>query len=65
MSNKYCPICGEENKCMSGSGEHGNCWCDLEVFPNEILELVPAESLRKHCICKNCLDKYKEDHKIS
>ncbi|MDR6999792.1 cysteine-rich CWC family protein [Neobacillus niacini] len=63
MSNKYCPICGEENQCMTGAGEHGNCWCDSKTFPNEILELVPAESIRKHCICKKCLDQYKEEHK--
>ncbi|MCH6266906.1 MULTISPECIES: cysteine-rich CWC family protein [Neobacillus] len=62
MANKYCPICGEANGCMSGAGEHGNCWCDAEVFPNEILELVPAESIRKDCICKKCLDKFREEH---
>ncbi|MED3564439.1 cysteine-rich CWC family protein [Bacillus xiapuensis] len=63
MANKYCPICGEENKCMGGSGARGGCWCDKEVFPNEIFALVPEESIRKHCICKNCLDQYKEEHK--
>jgi len=61
LANKYCPICGEENKCMTGAEEHGNCWCDKEIFPNEIFELVPAESRRKHCICKICLNKYKEE----
>ncbi|GHH98721.1 cysteine-rich CWC family protein [Neobacillus kokaensis] len=60
MANKYCPICGEKNKCMSGAVEHGNCWCDAEVFPNEIFKLVPEESRRKHCICQNCLTKFKD-----
>lgn len=59
MANKYCPICGEENKCMAESGE--GCWCVQESFPKEILELVPEESKNKHCICKNCLSKYKEE----
>lgn len=63
MANKYCPLCGEENKCMAGKVEHGNCWCDQEGgFPKGIFELVPPESGGKHCICKNCVDKYREEH---
>jgi hypothetical protein len=49
---------------MAGAGEHGSCWCDKEEFPNDIFELVPLESRRKHCICKKCLNKYKEEQKI-
>lgn len=64
MTNKYCPICGEENKCMAGDAEHGKCWCDKEAFPKGIFELVPEESLRKHCICKKCLEKFREKEKI-
>lgn len=45
---------------MAGNGEDGSCWCNKEEFPQGIFELVPPESRRKHCICKNCLDKYKE-----
>ncbi|NRD80121.1 cysteine-rich CWC family protein [Bacillus sp. BRMEA1] len=62
MTNKYCPICEKENECMSGAGEHGNCWCDKEEFPVEIFDLVPVESRRKHCICKSCLMKFKENN---
>lgn len=65
MSNKYCPICGEENNCMAGAEEHGNCWCDKEIFPNGVFDLVPVESQKKHCICKNCLSKYIEEQKIN
>ncbi|MFJ8236134.1 cysteine-rich CWC family protein [Ureibacillus sp. NPDC094379] len=64
MTNKYCPICNKENECMTGAGEHGNCWCDIEEFPNGIFELVPVESRRKHCICKKCLNKYMEEQKV-
>lgn len=63
MANKYCPICGEENGCMAGAKD-GHCWCNNETFPSGVFELVPAESQKKHCICKNCLDKYKEEHNI-
>ncbi|MBD1379586.1 cysteine-rich CWC family protein [Metabacillus arenae] len=64
MANIYCPMCGEKNDCMTGAGEHGNCWCDKEVFPNEIFKLVPEESRRKHCVCINCFTKFKEEQKI-
>lgn len=59
MDKNYCPICKGENHCMTSVGEQGNCWCFAEEFPKEIFELVPEESKRKHCICKNCLNKYK------
>lgn len=65
MENNYCPICGEENHCLAGTVEHGNCWCDQEGgFPEGILELVPKESRRKHCICKNCLDKFRKEAEL-
>ncbi|KAB2332094.1 cysteine-rich CWC family protein [Cytobacillus depressus] len=65
MTNKYCPICGEENKCMTNGSEQGQCWCNEEKFPVGIFDLVPEESRRKHCICKNCLNKYKEEQNNS
>jgi len=46
---------------MAGTADH--CWCDQEVFPSGIFELIPEESRRKHCICKNCVDKYREENK--
>lgn len=64
MANKYCPICGEENKCMARTAEKGNCWCDAEGgFPKGIFELVPIESRGQHCICKKCVDQYREEAK--
>ncbi|QGQ48688.1 cysteine-rich CWC family protein [Metabacillus sediminilitoris] len=50
-----CPICSKGNNC----GYH-SCWCTKEYFPKEIFELVPDNQLRKSCICKECLDKFKE-----
>jgi hypothetical protein len=45
---------------MADPKEHGNCWCDKEVFPKGLFEKVPVESQKKHCICKNCLDNYEQ-----
>jgi hypothetical protein len=49
---------------MTGSGKNDTCWCSAEKFPNEIFELVPAESKRRHCICKKCLSTFKKEQKI-
>jgi len=59
LANTICPICKDENKCKTGAGENkDSCWCTIEKFPKEIFALLPEESLRKHCICKNCLETY-------
>ncbi|ALC89073.1 hypothetical protein AM500_04150 [Bacillus sp. FJAT-18017] len=57
MAGKRCPICGGENGCMAGERE--TCWCAYEEFPQGIFELVPPESLRKDCICRSCLHKFR------
>nr|WP_106782711.1 cysteine-rich CWC family protein [Lysinibacillus timonensis] len=62
MSNKYCPLCKKTNDCMVNSKE-GNCWCYGEEFSKEIFHLVPNESRRKHCICKECLDQFRTEQK--
>ncbi|WP_416150860.1 cysteine-rich CWC family protein [Salipaludibacillus sp. HK11] len=62
MSNIYCPICGEQNNCMARKVEYGACWCNEEdAFPKGIFKLVPPESKGKHCICRSCLIKYREE----
>jgi len=61
MTTDNCPICGEENKCLVGTVEQSNCWCNnAGRFPNGVFELVPEESQGKHCICKKCVDLYKQ-----
>ncbi|WP_096199881.1 cysteine-rich CWC family protein [Bacillus sp. FJAT-45350] len=57
VNSKSCPLCGSSNDCSKAEG----CWCNDEKFPKEILELVPPEHRRKTCICKNCLEKFKEN----
>ncbi|MEH6939966.1 cysteine-rich CWC family protein [Bacillus sp. JJ664] len=60
MAIKICPMCGNENKCSSGK----TCWCNDEYFPREIFNQISPEEVRRSCICKSCLDKYKKDKGI-
>ncbi|MDQ0233269.1 cysteine-rich CWC family protein [Metabacillus malikii] len=60
MSNQYCPLCHNENQCMVGGDK--DCWCTTETFPERLLLSVPLISRRKQCICKKCLENYKEKH---
>jgi len=53
LANKYCPICEEENECMAGMGEDGNCWCDKETFPSEILQLFRKKAEENIAFVKN------------
>ncbi|WP_409271946.1 cysteine-rich CWC family protein [Neobacillus sp. SCS-31] len=59
MAGNICPLCGEENGCMSWKTEA--CWCTHEEFPSGIFELIPNELLHKVCICRKCLLKFKEE----
>ncbi|MDT9726876.1 hypothetical protein DUZ99_18010 [Xylanibacillus composti] len=54
--DRSCPLCGKQNGCG-----YESCWCAAEVFPSEILDLVPRDKLGKSCICKDCLDRFKEN----
>lgn len=56
---KFCPICQADNRCGNLSGSKEPCWCSKEFFPSDIFNLVPADQLRKACICKDCLEKFK------
>lgn len=56
-----CPICGKNNNCCHGKEKSlGECWCTNEFFPEAIFNLVPPKQLRKTCICKNCLNEFKQ-----
>lgn len=54
-----CPICGKENNCMAHSDEL--CWCNDMKIPNELLDLFPETKRGKACICKHCIQSYKND----
>lgn len=53
---RICPICGKDNGCTHNE----NCWCFKTTIPKEIFELIPEDKKGKACICKSCVDKYKE-----
>ncbi|MFC2028607.1 cysteine-rich CWC family protein [Chloroflexota bacterium] len=54
-----CPLCGSPNHCaMAADPDAGDCWCESVVFPQDLLESIPENSVRKTCICKKCLDEY-------
>ncbi|WP_272944754.1 cysteine-rich CWC family protein [Gorillibacterium massiliense] len=66
MSNEQenastCPLCGKANQCgLMTPGSEEACWCMKVTFPPEIFELVPPELRDKSCICKDCLDSFKQ-----
>ncbi|MBW7474752.1 cysteine-rich CWC family protein [Paenibacillus oenotherae] len=56
-----CPICGGDNSCGNIAGKvQGACWCSKEYFPEGIFSTVPVDQLGKACICRSCLNKFKE-----
>ncbi|MBD3919464.1 cysteine-rich CWC family protein [Paenibacillus sp. PR3] len=55
-----CPICSSDNRCGNVTGNPNACWCSKEYFPQEIFKLVPKDQIDVSCICKACLDKFKE-----
>jgi hypothetical protein len=59
--NMDCPICGMDNNCCNLTDmRQEECWCNKELFPSGIFNNVPSDQLRKSCICKDCLDKFRE-----
>lgn len=64
IAEKICPICHKTNHCGEASGSGDKCWCATEIFPQEIFELVPEELRNKVCICKECLERFKQGKRI-
>lgn len=56
---KICPICGQYNNCQSHEKE---CWCFHMEIPKGIFHLVPEDKKGKACICKSCIEKYREEN---
>ena len=52
-----CPLCAQSNRCDLTAD--AGCWCMRETFPQAIFELVEDGKRGKACICKECLDKFK------
>lgn len=54
-----CPLCGQPNRCANeverATGQaQPPCWCTRADFPAALLAQVPAEAVRKACICPAC-----------
>ncbi len=58
--SSICPLCGQDNNCQCHEKE---CWCYHIEIPKELLELVPEGKKGKSCICKSCIEKYKEENR--
>ena len=57
QSGARCPLCAQSNRCDLTAD--AGCWCMRETFPQAIFELVEDGKRGKACICKECLDKFK------
>ncbi|WP_438447168.1 cysteine-rich CWC family protein [Gorillibacterium sp. sgz5001074] len=58
-----CPLCGGDNACAAQAGlDPRSCWCMKAGFPPGLLERVPPELRRQACICRSCLERYREEH---
>ncbi|SFI35856.1 Cysteine-rich CWC [Paenibacillus sp. UNC496MF] len=51
-----CPICGGINACAGSRA----CWCAGETFPEGIFAFVPPQARGKACICRSCLESFRE-----
>jgi hypothetical protein len=58
-----CPLCGEENACALAAGGSRPCWCAAETFPDALLERVPAGEGQGSCICRRCLEAFRESER--
>ncbi|MBT3190143.1 MAG: cysteine-rich CWC family protein [Anaerolineae bacterium] len=59
-----CPLCGEPNQCAVAADPNATeCWCESVIFPEELLEKVPKDAVRKTCICQKCLERFEESAK--
>lgn len=59
-NEKLCPFCKKENLCQAHI-KNSTCWCfDIKV-PKELIALIPQNLQMKSCICKNCIEAFKED----
>lgn len=58
-----CPICSEPNQCAQEVAKATcktpeACWCMTTTFSAELLAQVPAEAVKKACICARCTSKF-------
>jgi hypothetical protein len=49
---------------MAADPEAADCWCGSLEFPDELLDQVPNQAVRRTCICQKCLEQYLESGEI-
>nr|WP_232283334.1 cysteine-rich CWC family protein [Paraglaciecola sp. T6c] len=37
------------------------CWCFAQKIPQSLIDLVPASSQHRHCICQRCVNAFESD----
>jgi hypothetical protein len=61
LNTARCPLCGELNHCaMAADPSATKCWCEEVKFPDELLDQIHENAVRKTCVCKKCLEIYQE-----
>lgn len=59
VDSACCPLCGQENHCVTAVGDEKNpCWCREANFPQDLLNRVPPDARKKACICQQCVDAF-------
>ncbi len=58
-----CALCGEPNQCaMAQDPEADECWCETEKIPHDLLARVPANAVRRVCICQRCVAEHHKEN---
>lgn len=59
LNAPLCPLCGQPNACQVASCGSFNtpCWCSEVQFSPALLAQVPADQVRKSCVCQACADR--------
>jgi hypothetical protein len=59
-----CPLCGEPNQCaVAADPEATECWCESEIFPQDLLQRVPENAVRRVCICQRCITEHNKENR--
>lgn len=60
VNSKICPFCKKENGCQAHI-PNNNCWCNHIKVPVELREFIAPEFRMKACICKECIELFKNN----
>lgn len=59
IDDSICLFCQKKNQCMAHAKEP--CWCNNTHVPEELKALAPERTRAKVCICRNCIQLFKEN----